>query len=136
MGENNNEFYGSAEGVKKLTNITADQFRVIDDEDELDDLLETWLIRISSAINTRLVQGEIEEDNPKYPGITDIAERKCADLIAVAKQLHTGDIVNVNEFAVHILNTSQAFKDLTKELKPYQRRKVSVTWTGRDDNDE
>jgi len=132
----NNEFYGSAKGVKDLTNITADQFRATETEEELDELLERWLKQITSAINTRLVQGEIEDDDDKYLGIVNLAERKCADLIAVAKQLHTGDIVNVDEFAVHILNTSQAFEDLTKELKPYQRRKVSVTWTGRDEEDE
>lgn len=117
--------YGTAEDVKRLTGITPERLGLKDDE-ELDVLLDVWLRRITAAINARLTQGEIKKDDPDYEGVVDVCVRTVAKLVAVAYQQRQSPIVQIEDFAVDILNTSQVTENLYQELRPYQKRRVSV----------
>lgn len=117
--------YGTAEDVKRLTGITPERLGLKDDE-ELDVLLDVWLRRITVAINARLTQGEIKKDDPDYEGVVDVCVRTVAKLVAVAYQQRQSPIVQIEDFAVDILNTSQVTENLYQELRPYQKRRVSV----------
>ena len=123
--------YGTPEGVLNIVSIDPQDLGLRDEEEKtaeekLDELLEKWLQEISSAINTRLVQGEVEENDPKYYGLVNIAERKVSDMVSLAIQKSTSPVIQIDDFAVQILNSSEVLKNIGQELKDYQERRVSV----------
>lgn len=114
--------YGTPQDVRLLTGIKPIDLGFENEtaEQDLDELITTWLTRITSAINARLIQGEIKTTHSNYAGIVDVSIRTVAKLIAIAQQTRINPIVQINNFAVDIINTSQVIKDLDMELKPYQ----------------
>lgn len=113
--------------IQDLTGIRTEDFRFeqeTDAEQALNDLLTTWIDRIASHIHTRLKKELIPTDD-EYEAIQDIVVRTVAKIVAVAQQQRTSPIVQINDFAVTILNTSEVIKDLDKELKPFKTRRVS-----------
>lgn len=117
--------YGTPEDVINLTGVTPNDLG-LDEKDSpdtaLNELLETWLTRISSAIDVRLTQESIDEDSDYYAGIVDVSVRTVAKLVAVGRQQRLSPVVQIGEFAVNIINTTQVIRDLEIELKPYQKR--------------
>lgn len=117
--------YGTPKDVIDLTGITPDSLGLdeqLNPQAALDSLLTVWIDRISIAINARLTQGRVLPSDPNYKGIIDVSVRTVAKLVAVAVQQRTSPIVQVNEFAVNVINTTQVIKDLDEELKPYQKQ--------------
>lgn len=130
--------YGTPQDVKYLTGITPEELGIdasvsINPDQTLNDILTTWLTRISSAINTRLVQGEIDANDSKYDGVVDVCVRTVAKVVAVARQNKIAPIQQIGQFAIEIINTSDVIRNLSDELKPYQKRSVQF-FTSINDN--
>lgn len=128
-------YYGDIEKVKKLSNKGYEDFG-LDDEDDFETLIEDILTKMTSHINTRLIQGEIDSDDISYEAICDIAERKVLDMFSIIHQIQDGDIVSIDELSTHIINTTDAIVDLDRELESFHRGKIQISWTGMDEEGE
>lgn len=109
--------------ITDLTGITKDDFQ-FENENAFNELLEIWITRVASHIYAR-INREISENDKDYEAIQDIIIRTVAKLVAVAQQQRTSPVVQIDNFAVNVLNTSEVTKELNKELKPFLKRKVS-----------
>ncbi len=89
-------------------------------EQKLNNLVESWIKEVTSEVNIRLGD-QIPQDHEAYAGIKGLVKRKCSDLISLAYQQNTNPIVQIDDFAVDIVDSSQVFKNLDKELRPYKK---------------
>lgn len=118
--------YGTAQDIIDLTGITPQALGFEENQTtQLNTLLNTWLTRISAHIDLRLGDGAILQTDSKYPALVDVCLRTTAKLVAIALQQRTSPIVQINDFAISVLNTSAVIQDLDNELKPFQRRRVN-----------
>lgn len=120
--------YGTPQDVINLTGVSPSDLGLDELENPaqaLDELLGTWLNRITAAINVRLNAGQVTIKDPNYEGIVDVCVRTVAKLVAIAIQQRTSPIVQIGEFAVNILDTSKVTRDLEVELKPYQKKPIT-----------
>jgi len=132
--------YGSNHTIKVITGVTPQTFRFEDNnnqtpEEQLDKLLDTWREKVTSHIDARLRE-HVEEDDDRRKAVDDICERKVSDLVALARQMGTGDIVNTTEFAVHILNSSEALQHLSAELNAIRKRRLNAFLSSIAEEDE
>ncbi|OQP07556.1 hypothetical protein B1690_03230 [Geobacillus sp. 46C-IIa] len=115
--------------VLDLTGVSADHFGfppdVGDPETKLDSLLSTWIERIASHIHARLKRTVLETDDD-YLAIQDVLLRTVAKVVAVAQQQRSSPIIQIDDFAVSILNTSDVTKDLGTELRPFMKQSIDV----------
>ena len=124
--------YGTPQDVKLLTGITPRAFGFEDVEggdtaaEQLDALLQVWLDRISSAIDARLASGQVSVDAPEYPALVDVAVRTVAKTVGIARQLRTAPIIQIEDFAIDILNTSQVTADLDRELRAFRTVRIDI----------
>ena len=117
--------YGRVAGVKALAGVEPEDLG-LETRAELDELITTWLEELTAQFNVVLCQSEITPEDSKYLGISLLAQRKCADLIALAIQKATEPIVQIDDFAVSVVDSSTVFTNLTQELLPYQQREIGV----------
>lgn len=114
--------------IRQLTGVSAYDFDFPNSEtpeEAMDELLSIWIERIASHIHTRL-ERQISSDQDEYQAVQDILIRTVAKVVAVAQQQRTSPVVQISDFAVSILNTSEVTKDLGKELRPFQRGGLKV----------
>lgn len=57
----------------------------------------------------------------------DVLIRTVANLVAIAQQQRSSPVIQIDSFAVNILNTSEVTKNLDKELTPFIRYKQGGT---------
>lgn len=115
----------TAEDIKSLTGISASDFNFTDVEDvekALNKLLESWIDRIASHIYIRIGR-KVDVSDGEFLAIQDVLVRTVANLVAVAQQQRTSPVVQIDNFAINILNTSEVTKDLDEELKPFRKYK-------------
>lgn len=115
----------TADDIKGLTGIIAGDFNfnnVDDDEKALNELIENWIERIASHIYVR-INRTVDVTDGEFLAIQDVLIRTVANLVAVAQQQRTSPVVQIDSFAINILNTSEVTKDLDDELKPFKRYK-------------
>lgn len=115
----------SAEDIKRLTGISAEDFDFQGEEDgekALKKLLETWIERIASHIYVR-INRKVDVQDGEFLAVQDVLIRTVANLVAVAQQQRTSPVIQIDNFAINILNTSEVTKDLDEELKPFKRYK-------------
>ncbi|MBM7623722.1 hypothetical protein [Sporohalobacter salinus] len=89
-------------------------------EEKLNNLIEDWIKEVTSEINIRL-GAEVPTDHEAYAGIKGLVKRKCGDLISLALQKQNSPVVQIDDFAVDIVDSSTIFKNLDKELRPYKK---------------
>ncbi|WP_373896379.1 hypothetical protein [Virgibacillus sp. CBA3643] len=117
----------TAKDIKQLTGTSTNDFHFSDEDNPqqaLDDLLKNWIEKVASHMHTRLGRS-ISESDKEYLAIQDVLIRTVAKTVAVAQQQRTSPVVQINDFAVSILNTSEVTKDLDKELRPFLKKRVS-----------
>lgn len=115
----------TAKDIRDLTGIIPSDFNFQDVDDEgkaLDELLENWIERIASHIYVRIDRMVSIEDG-EFLAIQDVLIRTVANLVAIAQQQRSSPVIQINNFAINILNTSEVTKELEKELKPFIRYK-------------
>lgn len=115
----------TAKDIKNLTGIKAEDFSFVDVDDPekaLDELLETWIERIASHIYVRLNR-KISIEDGEFLAIQDVLIRTVANLVSIAQQQRTSPVVQIGDFAINILNTSEVTKNLDAELEPFIRYK-------------
>lgn len=119
----------TAQDVKDLTGIKASDFNFVNQEDQeeaLTKLLEKWIERIASHIYVRIDRTVSIEDG-EFLAIQDVLIRTVANLVAIAQQQRSSPVIQIDSFAVNILNTSEVTKNLENELKPFIRYKQGGT---------
>ncbi|SDY71816.1 hypothetical protein [Thermoactinomyces sp. DSM 45892] len=119
--------YGSSLLVRQLTGVQPTTFKVSDSE--LDAILVTWLVHISAEVDQRLGES-VQPSDARWQGIESVVIRTVSKLVGYAVQSRTSKVVQVGEFAVKILNASDVVKDLDWELRPYQKRQLSLFHSG------
>lgn len=115
----------SADDIKGLTGISSEDFDFQGEEDgekALNKLLETWIERIASHIYVR-INRKVDVKDGEFLAIQDVLIRTVANLVAVAQQQRTSPVIQIDNFAINILNTSEVTKELHDELKPFKRYK-------------
>lgn len=115
----------TAQDIKDLTGITASDFNFVNEEDQeeaLNKLLEKWIERIASHIYVRIDRTVSVEDG-EFLAIQDVLIRTVANLVAIAQQQRSSPVIQIDNFAVNILNTAEVTENLDKELKPFIRYK-------------
>src|SRR5699024_9852971 len=115
----------TADDIRNLIAINASDFLLTEGEDEnkaRDDVLEGWDKRIASHIYVR-IERKVDVHDKEFLAIQDVLVRTMANLVAVAQQQRTSPVVQIDNFAINILNTSEVTKELDKELKPFIRYK-------------
>ena len=117
--------YCSVDEVLQVTSIEPFDLGLEDDEkltakEKMKNLIESWIKEVTSEIDIRL-GNKIPEDNQAYQGIKGLTKRKVIDLISLAYQQATNPIVQIDDFAVEIVDSSAIFKNLDKELGPYKK---------------
>ena len=117
----------TADDIKNLTGIKAGDFEFANVENQeaaLDNLLENWIEKIASHIYIRIGR-KVDVNDEEFLAIQDVLVRTVANLVAVAQQQRTSPVVQVDSFAINILNTSEVTKNLDVELEPFIRYKES-----------
>ena len=115
--------------VTDLTGINASDFNFVNEEDQqkaLEKLLEKWIERIASHIYVR-IDRKVSVEDGEFLAIQDVLIRTVANLVAIAQQQRSSPVIQIDNFAVNILNTAEVTKDLDKELKPFIRYKQGGT---------
>lgn len=119
----------TAQDIKDLTGITASDFNFVNEEDQekaLNKLLEKWIERIASHIYVRIDRTVSVEDG-EFLAVQDVLIRTVANLVAIAQQQRSSPVIQIDNFAVNILNTAEVVKDLDRELKPFIKYKQGGT---------
>src|SRR5699024_9457105 len=94
--------------------------------EELDDMINGLLESATVAIDARL-KGSIKEEDPYFIAIRDIANRLVSKLIFYAKSNRRAQIIKYDENDITVLlNTTDFFDDLKRELAPFQKTKIKI----------
>jgi|SRR5690606_23111091 len=122
--------YGTAQRVRELTGVKPSDLGVADMA-ALDNLISAWLADISAEIDAR-INGPVdpEAEPTRHAGVTAVAIRTAAKMVSYAVHSRSTPIVQVGEFAVQMLNSSEISRELDRELRPYYRRKISLFHSG------
>ena len=111
----------TAQDVRDLTGIKPEDFSFRDQEDDeeaLDSLLENWINKIASHIYVRIGRS-VEDTDGDFLAIQDVLVRTVANIVAVAQQQRTSPVVQIDSFAINILNTGEVTQNLDRELEPF-----------------
>lgn len=117
----------TAQDIKNLTGIKTGDFEFANEDDQeqaLNDLLENWIEKIASHIYVR-IERKVDVEDEEFLAIQDVLVRTVANLVALAQQQRTSPVVQIDSFAINILNTGEVTKELDKELEPFNRYKQS-----------
>jgi hypothetical protein len=117
--------YGTPQDVIFLTGIKPDDLGFHDEAEPdkaLYDLLTQWLDRIGVAIDIRLGEGTVRNTDSRYKGLIDVSVRTTAKMVTVAIQQRTNPIVQIGDFSVGAVDTTDVIRGLDTELKPYIRK--------------
>ena len=122
--------YGTAQRVRELTGVKPSDLGVADMA-ALDNLISAWLADISAEIDAR-INGPVdpEAEPTRHAGVTAVAIRTTAKMVSYAIHSRSTPIVQVGDFAVQMLNSSEVSRELDRELQPYYRRKISLFHSG------
>lgn len=119
----------TAKDIRELTGISEQDFTFINEEEPekaLDKILEKWIERIASHIYVR-IDRQVNVDDGEFLAIQDVLVRTVANLVAIAQQQRSSPVIQIDNFAVNILNTSEVTENLDKELEPFMRYKQGGT---------
>ena len=123
----------TADDIRNLTGIKTGDFEFANEEDQeqaLNNLLEDWISKIVSHIYVRIGR-KVNVEDEEFLAVQDVLVRTVANLVAVAQQQRTSPVVQIDSFAINILNTSEVTKSLDAELEPFKRYKQEGTRAGR-----
>lgn len=123
------DFYGTVQGVKDISGIDVTRTG-LDNETDLDNLITKWLKAVKSQIDANLSQDEVFATDPEYNGISNIAERKVADLAVLLVMYKASPIIKVDNEVTKVFSSGEWHKGLKEELAPFSRRRVKIFHTG------
>lgn len=115
--------------IRDLTGIKDSDYSFTSDDDPkelLNEILSTWINRIASHIHVR-INRKVSKDDGDYLAIQDVLTRTVANVVAISQQQRSSPVVQINNFAVNILNTSEVTDKLDDELKPFIRYKKGAS---------
>lgn len=122
----------TAQDIKDLTGIKSDDFQFVNEENKdeaLNKLLEKWIERVASHIYVRISR-TISVNDKEFFAIQDVLIRTVANIVSIAQQQRSNPVIQIDDFAVNILNTSEVTKNLDHELKPFIQFKEGKTKAG------
>lgn len=118
-----NDFYGTVDNVESISGVSPRDLGLEDEQDPdaaLQDLITRWLKQISSQIDARLPQGHVDKQEDSREALNGLAERKATDLISFARHSRSSPIIQIDEFATKMINSSQVYEGLDEELEPFK----------------
>ena len=127
----------TVDDIKALTGLNPDDL-FLDQQgnpaDALKSIVEMWITRIASHIHVRL-EGQISKDDKGYEAMKDVITRYVGKLVGTAMQMRSTPIVQIDDFAVEVLDTSDVIEGLDDELTIFRRTmrsrssRVNVFWS-------
>lgn len=115
------EFYSTAEEVMQYTGVKPGDLG-LNEEQELKDVLEGWLIQIKDLIDRDRNRDFHKEDGGVPPGIDHIAMRVCANVVAQASFRRESTIVQVDDYTIQMVDDRIFTTSIRNDLKRYPRK--------------
>lgn len=115
------EFYSTAEEVMQYTGVKPGDLG-LNEEQELKDVLEGWLIQIKDLIDRDRNRDFHKEDGGVPPGINHIAMRVCANVVAQASFRRESTIVQVDDYTIQMVDDRIFTTSIRDDLKRYPRK--------------
>jgi len=115
------KFYSTAEEVMQYTGVKPGDLG-LNEEQELKDVLEGWLIQIKDLIDRDRNRDFHKEDGGVPPGIDHIAMRVCANVVAQASFRRESTIVQVDDYTIQMVDDRIFTTSIRDDLKRYPRK--------------
>lgn len=118
--------YGTPQDVISLTGIKPEDLGLESNQDPdkaLYDLLTQWMSRIATHINVRLGENQnVRQNDSRYNGLIDVNVRTTAKMVIHAQQMRTNQLVQVGDFNIQTIDSTDVVRGLDTELKPFIRK--------------
>lgn len=115
------EFYSTAEEVMQYTGVKPGDLG-LNEEQELKDVLEGWLIQIKDIIDKDRNRNYHREGSEVPPGINHIAMRVCANVVAQASFRRESTIVQVDDYRIQMVDDQIFTEAIRSDLSRYPRK--------------
>lgn len=115
------EFYSTAEEVMQYTGVKPGDLG-LNEEQELKDVLEGWLIQIKDIIDRDRNRNYHREGSEVPPGINHIAMRVCANVVAQASFRRESTIVQVDDYKIQMVDDQIFTEAIRSDLSRYPRK--------------
>ena len=115
------EFYSTAEEVMQYTGVKPGDLG-LNEEQELKDVLEGWLIQIKDIIDKDRNRNYHREGSEVPPGINHIAMRVCANVVAQASFRRESTIVQVDDYRIQMVDDQIFTEAIREDLSRYPRK--------------
>ena len=115
------KFYSTAEEVMQYTGVKPGDLG-LNEEQELKDVLEGWLIQIKDIIDKDRNRDYHQEGSEVPPGINHIAMRVCANVVAQASFRRESTIVQVDDYRIQMVDDQIFTKAIRSDLSRYPRK--------------
>lgn len=115
------EFYSTAEEVMQYTGVKPGDLG-LNEEQELKDILEGWLIQIKDIIDKDRNRNYHREGSEVPPGINHIAMRVCANVVAQASFRRESTIVQVDDYRIQMVDDQIFTEAIRSDLSRYPRK--------------
>lgn len=125
-------YYGEPDYILNMSSVNYEDFDM-ENQHELAGLVADILKRITSHINSRLLQEAVEPGDDKYPAVCDIAERKAMRLLGITQQMLVNDLISTDDLEAQLVEITGIMDDLSEELESLQEKNTRISATGRDD---
>lgn len=127
------DHYGSVSRVKEITGVEPADLGLQDSDspgDDLNQTLKEWLKEITSRIDATLPQGHVDSQEDIRNGIDGVANRKCSDLVAYSRYQRSSPVVQVDEFTMQVINSSDVLDGIDDDLDPYKQHESTPDGSG------
>ena len=115
------KFYSTAEEVMQYTGVKPGDLG-LNEEQELKDVLEGWLIQIKDIIDKDRNRDYHQEGSEVPPGINHIAMRVCANVVAQASFRRESTIVQVDDYRIQMVDDQIFTEAIRSDLSRYPRK--------------
>lgn len=110
--------YCTVDEVKRITGIKPKHFKIANDE-ELNTIIETWILQSMSIIDEYCQQTFSKENIPG--GVSIACVQIVANIITNAESRKNSPLVKVNDWTVTTVPTEIFTKPIKELLKPYTK---------------
>lgn len=132
---NDELYYSTSEDVIEATGVEPKNFKNIEDEDELIDLVKGWLVEIKDLIDQDRNRNYHTEDKiPK--GIHSIARRACMNMVFYALQSQRSPVIRIGDWNVRMVEDRIFTKALLFDLHKFPAKPLFRMYRAKITEDE
>ena len=112
--------YTTPAEVIRFTGVKYTDFRGLKDENDLCDLISTWITQADSLIDSYCNQS-FNSDFKYFDAVSNISLRLVANIIALAQSRKDTPVIKHNDWSIQAWLSSDVFTDdLKNDLKPFK----------------